>query len=233
MTGGNPKGLGAATAEAVASQAPATLIITYRLEATVADLITRLESIAPETNVIGVELDLSDLHSVRAAADRVNTLINRLDILINNAGVMSIQNRELTNYGVEKHFGTNHIGHFLFTNLLLPKLLAAAEKNAPEQTRIVNLTGGWHHFSPIRFHDLNWDGKPIPVDEEPDRAHLAQFRLQSEGDYLPEAAYAQSKTANILFSAYLTEHLKKKGIVSYSVNPGGMCALTVFALLVC
>lgn len=223
VTGGNPTGLGGSTARVVAAQKPGVLIITYRSESQVKDFIPELKAISPETNVVGLLLDLSDLQSVRSAAEEVNKSFDHIDILINNAGVMSIQTRELTNYGTEVQFGVNHIGHFLFTNLILGKLLTAAETNAPNDTRVVNLTGGWHHFGPVRFDDLNWDGKPVPPEQEPNKVALAKFGCQTEGTYLPEAAYAQSKTANILFSVSLTEKLKKKGIVSYSVNPGGDC----------
>lgn len=228
ITGGNPNGLGAAAARALIAHKPSTLIITYRSESKVKGLLAELQTLSPETVVKGVQLDLSNLPSVRAAADEVNKSIDHLDILINNAGVMSVQERELTHYGVEMHFGTNHIGHFLFTNLILPKLLAAAAKNPPGDTRIVNLSGAWYCFSPVRFDDINWDGKPVPEDQEPNREFLAKFNNKSEGAYLPEGAYAQSKTANILFSVYLTEHLKQKGVVSYAVNPGGITPFLPF-----
>lgn len=221
MTGGSSKGLGAATARILAAQKPATLIVTYRSRAKVEDVLAELQTISPETKVIGLALDLSDLDSIRAAADELNQSITHLDILINNAGVMSVQDRELTKFGIEMQFGTNHIGHFLFTNLILPKVLAAAERNPPESTRIVNITGGWHQFGPVRFDDVNWEGKPIPADQEPNKAVLAHFGAKTEGDYLPEAAYAQSKTANILFSVALNRRLNGRGIVSYAVNPGG------------
>ncbi|KAK1146342.1 hypothetical protein N8T08_003129 [Aspergillus melleus] len=222
VTGGSSKGLGAATARILAAHKPATLIVTYRSKAKVEDVLSELQSISPETKVIGLALDLGDLDSIRAAAEELNQSITHLDILINNAGVMSVQDRELTKFGIEMQFGTNHVGHFFFTNLILPKVLAAAEKNPPQTTRIINITGGWHQFSPIRFDDYNWEGKPIPADQEPNKAVLAHFGAKTEGDYLPEAAYAQSKTANILFSVALNTRLKSRGIASYAVNPGGI-----------
>lgn len=233
ITGGNPNGLGAATAKAIALQEPATLIITYRSEAKAVDLLTELRSIAPRTDVVGIMMDLADLRSIRKAAKEINQFVDHINILINNAGVMSIQTRELTSYGVEMQFGTNHIGHFLFTNLLLPMLLVAAEKNSPEDTRVINLTGGWHQFSPVRFGDINWEGNPIPPDQEPNKALLAKFGNKVDGIYLPEAAYAQSKTANILFTLHLNNCLRKKGIVSYAVNPGGTIKYNSFPFQNC
>ncbi|KAA8644345.1 uncharacterized protein ATNIH1004_008546 [Aspergillus tanneri] len=222
VTGGSTKGLGATTARILAAHKPATLIVTYRSKPKVEDVLAELESISPETKIIGIALDLSDLESVCAAAEKLNQSISHLDILINNAGVMSVQDRELTKFGTEMQFGVNHIGHFLFTNLIMPRLLAAAEKNPPEATRIVNLTGGWHKFGPVRFDDINWEGKPIPPDQEPNRDVMAKFGVRTDSDYIPEAAYAQSKTANILFTVSLNKRLNGRGIVSYAVNPGGV-----------
>lgn len=221
ITGGNPKGLGAATARALIPHKPATLIIAYRSPDKTLALIDELAALAPDTQVRGVMLDLANLDSIRAAAAEVNQMVDHLDLLINNAGVMSVQTRDLTNFGVEAHFGINHIGHFIFTNLILGLLRAAAARNPPGDTRIVNLSGGWYQFGPVRFDDYNWDGKPVPEDQEPDRARLAMFGCQTEGAFLPEAAYAQSKTANILFSVYLSQNLAKEGIYSFGVNPGG------------
>lgn len=99
--------------------------------------------------------------------------------------------------GVEVQFGSNHIGHFLLTNLLMPALEAAASEGA----RVVNLSSmGWG-LGEVRFEDYNFnDGK----------------------DWEKWAAYGQSKTANILFGRGLAEKLKAKGIQAYSLHPGGI-----------
>jgi NAD(P)-dependent dehydrogenase (short-subunit alcohol dehydrogenase family) len=73
----------------------------------------------------------------------------------------------------------------------------------------------------VRFDDINWDGKPIAPEQEPSRALLAKYGNDVDGVYLAEAAYAQSKTANILFTVHLNHGLRKRGVVSYAVNPRG------------
>jgi NAD(P)-dependent dehydrogenase (short-subunit alcohol dehydrogenase family) len=98
--------------------------------------------------------------------------------------------------GIESQFGTNHIGHFLLTNLLMGKILAAAPG-----ARIVNVSSSAHQPGVIRFEDWNFsDGKA----------------------YNPWEGYAQSKMANILFTESLAEKLGPKGVFSYSLHPGCM-----------
>jgi NAD(P)-dependent dehydrogenase (short-subunit alcohol dehydrogenase family) len=93
------------------------------------------------------------------------------------------------------HLAINHVGHFLFTNLIMPALLNSA------QPRVVNLTSAAYFGSPVRFDDLNFgNGK----------------------EYEPFVAYAQSKTANLLFSLGLARKLGGKGLLSFGVDPGGV-----------
>jgi NAD(P)-dependent dehydrogenase (short-subunit alcohol dehydrogenase family) len=127
--------------------------------------------------------------------------------------------RETTEEGIEVQFGTNHIGHFLFTNLLMPQLKNAAKASGPGSTRIINVTSAGHRLSPIRFHDYNFEGKEVPIDERPPEGLPPMFSPTAEG-YNGWLAYGQSKAANILFTVYLSQHLKSSGIVSYSVHPG-------------
>ncbi|TGO34335.1 hypothetical protein BHYA_0202g00200 [Botrytis hyacinthi] len=131
VTGTYPRGLGAATARAIASEGPALLILTYRTKEKVDQVVAELQATYPDVKVQTLELDLASTESVRAAAKELNSKISHLDILINNAGVMSLQELTLTKEGVEMHFATNHIGHFLFTNLILGKLVAASRKARP------------------------------------------------------------------------------------------------------
>ncbi|KAF2851266.1 NAD(P)-binding protein [Plenodomus tracheiphilus IPT5] len=98
-----------------------------------------------------------------------------------------------TNEGIENQFGSNHIGHFLFTNLIMPKMLAA------KRPRVVNVASDGHRFSGIRFEDPNFSDGAV---------------------YDPWDAYGQSKTANILFSKALAEKLGDKGLRAYSLHPG-------------
>ena len=222
ITGVNPNGLGAATAHAVASQDPGLLILTYRTREKVDKVVEDLKNAYPSTRVAILQLDLGDLSSVKRAAEEVHSITEDIDVLINNAGVMSVQDLTTTSSGIEIHFATNHLGHFLFTNLILDMLLRGARKAAKAgSTRIINLSGGWHKFSPVRFDDINFSGKEILEDQKPDANYLAKFGHDTESAYIPEVAYAQSKTANILFSVYLTQHLKEVGILSFALNPGG------------
>jgi len=93
--------------------------------------------------------DLADLDSVAAAADDVATRVDRLDILLNNAGVMAIPLRR-TAQGHEAQLGTNHLGHFALTGRLLPVLLAAG------QPRVVTTSSFMHHMGRMRWDDLDW-----------------------------------------------------------------------------
>ncbi|KAL9044645.1 MAG: hypothetical protein Q9214_002231 [Letrouitia sp. 1 TL-2023] len=222
ITGVSRRGLGAATALALASQNPSLLILTYRAREKVEEVIADIKNAYPSTKTATLQLDLSNVNSVRNAAKEVHSLTDHIDVLINNAGVMSVQDRTLTSTGVEMHFATNHLGHFLFTNLAMDMLLTAAQKAPkPGTTRVINLSGGWHQFSPVRFDDLNFSGGEIPEDQKPNADYLAKFGHDTKSVYIPEVAYAQSKTANILFSVYLTQHLSKAGILSFALNPGG------------
>lgn len=131
--------------------------------------------------------------SVRAAASEINVSVSKIDVLINNAGIMGVK-FSLTAENVESHLGANHIGHFLLTNLLVPKLEASGGG-----ARIVNVSSAMYQLSPVMFDNYNFsDGKT----------------------YDAWIAYGQSKTANILFAVALARKLEKKKIKSYSLHPG-------------
>lgn len=183
----------------------------------------KIKDAYPNVDVRIVLLDLMSQQAVRKAAREVPQLTSKLDIIINNAAVMTPKLQH-TAEGLEAQFGSSHIGHFLFTTLLLPLLIAAAKSNAPGATRVVNLTSLGHRLSPVRFHDYNFEGNPIP-DEEKSPADLpAIFEGRNGSPYNGFIAYGQAKSANILFSVGLNEKLKEQGIVSYAVHPG--CMLT-------
>ncbi|KAL8741691.1 MAG: hypothetical protein Q9190_005731 [Brigantiaea leucoxantha] len=223
VTGVNPGGLGAATAHAIASQSPELLILTYRTKEKIEKVVADLRNAYSSTKIATLQIDLADVDSVRRAAKEVHVMTGHIDVLVNNAGVMSVQDKTTTSSGIEIQFATNHLGHFLFTNLIMDLLLTAAQKaSRPGSTRIINLSGGWHQFSPVRFDDINFDREQIPDDQKPNAAALAKFGLDTKGVYIPEVAYAQSKTANILFSVYLTQHLREAGVISFALNPGGI-----------
>jgi NAD(P)-dependent dehydrogenase (short-subunit alcohol dehydrogenase family) len=139
-----------------------------------------------------MHLDLSDLKSVRAFAQNFLKQYDRLDVLINNAGVMALPPRKTAD-GFEMQFGTNHLGHFAITGLLLPAL-----KKTPG-SRVVTVSSGLHTSGDIHFDDLQWEKK-----------------YQSRG------AYGQSKLANLLFAYELQRRLEAAGIKTISVgcHPG-------------
>ena len=97
-------------------------------------------------------MDLADQDSIRVAAKQINSLVSNIDVLINNAGVMCTTPYQTTKQGIELQFGTNHIGHFLFTNLLMEKILAASKG-----ARIINVASLGYDLGDFPFDDVNWD----------------------------------------------------------------------------
>ncbi|KAL2270639.1 hypothetical protein VTJ83DRAFT_10 [Remersonia thermophila] len=219
VTGVSPKSIGAATVLNLASHGPALLILASRTKARLQEVAAQIAEKYPDTRVELVILDLGSQSSVRQAAADVAALTDKLDILINNAGMM-VTSRQATPEGIEQQFGTNHIGPFLFTNLLLPLLRKAAESNPPGATRIVSLSSAGHRLSPIRFSDYNLEGKPVPPEEDHAKPLQGAFAKCAPDGYNGIVAYAQSKTANILFTVYLQTHLTKLGIAAYTLHPG-------------
>lgn len=195
-TGVTQGGLGATFVEAIAQYKPALLILAGRsaqkVEATVQKIKLNPKSADVATRFL--ELDLSSQKSVRAAADTVLNWadVEKIDVLVNSAGIMAGPYKT-TQEGIENQFGSNHIGHFLFTNLLLPKILASTNP------RVVSVASDGHRFGGVRFEDVNF----------------------GEGErYEQWEAYGQSKTANILFARSLAEKLGAKGVKAYSLHPG-------------
>jgi NAD(P)-dependent dehydrogenase (short-subunit alcohol dehydrogenase family) len=220
VTGVSPNGIGSATVLNLASQNPRLLILASRTRSRLEEVAAQIGGQHPATRVEIVTLDLGSQKSIRRAAADVAALTDKLDILINNAGIV-VTSRQATPEGIEQQFGTNHIGPFLFTNLLLPLLRKAAEANPPGTTRVVSLTSAGHRLSPIRFSDYNLEGgRPVPPEEDHFKPLQGAFAKCTPDGYNGIVAYAQSKTANILFTVYLQKHLPKFGIASYVLHPG-------------
>lgn len=191
ITGTSADGLGAQTALDLAQAKPANLVLLARNASKVQPVIDQIANISPSTRVAFVPVLLDDIDSVRKAAAEVSKHLpgGTIDILINNAGIMAVPYSK-TKLGVESQFATNHLGHFVLTQRLMP-LIKAAGKTA----RVVNLSSSGHLICPLRPNDINFDdGKT----------------------YDPLSAYGQSKTANILF----TKGLAKRGVSSFAVHPG-------------
>lgn len=138
------------------------------------------------------ELDLTSLQSIRAAADEIRSQHQHIDLLINNAGVMMTPNSTTTDV-FELQFGTNHLGHFALTNLLLDRVVAVPS------SRVVTVSSQAHRVvNGIRFDDLQW-----------------------ERDYGRVRAYAQSKLANLMFTYELQRRLQGTNTIAAAAHPGG------------
>jgi NAD(P)-dependent dehydrogenase (short-subunit alcohol dehydrogenase family) len=187
---GASSGLGRETARALAS-AGCHVYLAGRNEEKLASVAAEIAESAPGARCDVAPLDLTSLQQVRCFADDFMAHNEHLHLLINNAGVMNTP-LERTAEGFELQFGTNHVGHFLLTCLLVPALL----RDAP--ARIVNLSSGGHMASDIVWDDPNFERRP----------------------YDPFSSYGQSKTANILFTVELERRLGDRGVHAYAVHPG-------------
>lgn len=146
-------------------------------------------------------LDLTSLVSVRNFADEVKQRAQRVNIVINNAGVMAIPTREVTEDGFEMQFGTNHVAHFYLFQCLQDALLAGAQGSPDFASRVVHLSSSGHRVNPVQFDDIN---------------------LEGEGKYTPWGAYGNSKTANIWTANQIERLYGSQGIHGFSLNPGGI-----------
>ncbi|KAL2415813.1 Short-chain dehydrogenase TIC 32, chloroplastic [Exophiala dermatitidis] len=229
IVGVSPQSLGESMALALASQSPALLILASRTRSKIEEVARKITAGNPSVRLEIVEIDLSSLESVRQGASAINQLVDQTDILINNAAVV-MQAHAFTKDGLELQFGTNHIGLFLLTNLLLPKILEAAQRSSDQEsrpTRIINVTSQGHVISPIRFSDPNFLKGPedIPEAERPVSLSPGGYRAfdPAPGEtYVPFAAYGQSKTANILTALYLNRHLASRGVRAIATHPGSI-----------
>ena len=190
VTGAN-SGIGYEAARALAFKG-ATVIMACRSLEKGEKAADRIRQEKPQGKVILKELDLADLSSVRKFADEFLAEYKQLDILINNAGVMAIPYRK-TKDGFEMQFGTNHLGHFALTGLLIDIL-----KNTTK-SRVVTVSSFAHLMGRVNFDDLN-----------------------SEKGYQKWLAYGQSKLANLLFAYELQRRSSKNGNnpLSIAVHPG-------------
>jgi NAD(P)-dependent dehydrogenase (short-subunit alcohol dehydrogenase family) len=175
-----------------------------------------------------LKLDLSSQKAVHAGAAEVLSWadVPTVDILVNSAGVMLVPERTLTEDGVEMHFATNHIGHFLFTCLIMPKLIAAAKASGSKgATRVINVSSLSPTWSTMRWSDRNFEkmNKDLPEIEQPNYdVHRGWGTVDPEHEsYIPLEGYNQSKVANILFGIAANKRLyEKHGILSVGLHPG-------------
>jgi NAD(P)-dependent dehydrogenase (short-subunit alcohol dehydrogenase family) len=189
---GASSGLGLRSAEGLASRG-ARVLMGCRNPEKAAVALDEVKSVASDAAPEVVPLDLADLDDVRACAQRVAGELDHLDMLMNNAGVMAIPHQR-TRQGFEMQFGTNHLGHFALTALLLSLLRRA---HAP---RVVTVSSSGHRAGRIRFNDLNW----------------------AKGRYSRWFAYTQSKLANLLFTSELQRRAIAAGsdLLAVAAHPG-------------
>lgn len=180
VTGSN-SGIGYEAARVLANK-KAEVIIAVRNKNKGEKAIQKIIEQNKNANVKLMLLDLASLKSVKNFAEEFKRIYNSLDLLINNAGVM-VPPYTKTKDGFELQFGTNHLGHFALTGLLLDLI-----KNT-SNSRIVNLSSGAHKFGNINFDDLNWEKRK----------------------YAPWKAYGDSKIANLYFTYELKDRLSKNG----------------------
>lgn len=190
VTGAN-SGLGLETARGLAARG-AHVVLACRSADKTREAMTAVRAGTPDASLEFLPLDLASLASVREFASQFMARHQRLDILCNNAGVMALPQRR-TEDGFEMQIGTNHLGHFALTGLLLDAI------RATPGARVVNVSSLFHKYGKIRFDDLNW-----------------------ERGYSRWPAYGQSKLANLLFTYELQRRFDRVGIDALSVasHPG-------------
>src|ERR1700730_1449546 len=189
---GASSGIGYEAVRALLS-AHAEVIIAARDQAKGEQAVQALQTAYPGSQVHFLPLNLGSLASVRQAVEQFFARWNKLDVLINNAGIAAAP-LGYTPDGFEQQFATNFLGHFLLAQLLLPALRNAAP------ARVISLPSGTHRLSDIHFDDIQYRHRPYDKWE----------------------AYGQSKTADALLAVALTRHWREQGITANAVNPGGV-----------
>jgi NAD(P)-dependent dehydrogenase (short-subunit alcohol dehydrogenase family) len=190
ITGANT-GLGYETASALAAKGAHVVLAVRNLDKG-KEAARGIEQATPGASVAVQQLDLTSLESIRAAADQLRASHESIDLLINNAGVMMTP-KSTTRDGFELQFGTNHLGHFAFTGLLIDRVLAVPG------SRVVTVSSTGHRFARgIRFDDLQW-----------------------EHDYSRVGAYGQAKLANLMFTYELQRRLIGTNTIAAAAHPGG------------
>lgn len=205
ITGGSG-GIGKETARVLLAKG-AKVYIAARSEEKAQKAIDELKQETGKDSVLFLKLDLADLVSIKASAEEFIRMESELHTLYNNAGVMIPPVDMVTEQGFDMQFGTNVLGHFYLTKLLLP-LLTATAKNSPSRTvRVINVSSAGHLMPApegIRWTSISPGNDSLKV-----RKKLGAARL-----------YGQSKLGNILFSNELARRYGGEGIVSISLHPG-------------
>ncbi len=192
VTGAN-SGIGYETAKALAARG-ATVIVASRNEQRGRKAVEDLRRELAGATIEFILLDLASQASVRAFTEAFNARFDRLDLLINNAGVMMPPTRQETEDGFELQFGTNHLGHFTLTLLLIDRLIAT------EGSRVVNVSSSAQNLGKLDLDDLQW----------------------TKRSFQRMASYGASKIANMLFTFELQRRFREAGVstIATSAHPG-------------
>ena len=190
---GATNGIGKAAAIKFAESAK-SIAFTYRNEELAEDLKSEMQKINPNLSINSFFCDFSVQESIRECADKIKNDLKAIDLLINNAGVVNTEYSETID-GIENTFAVNHLGYFLFTNLLLDLVKKESE------SRIINVSSAAHHF----VKGMQWD----------DINYKDDFKMGLK-------AYGQSKLGNILFTKQLAKKLQKDGVTVNAIHPGGV-----------
>ena len=190
---GATNGIGKAAAIKFAESAK-SIAFTYRNEELAEDLKNEMQKINPNLSINSFFCDFSVQDSIRECANKIKNDLKAIDLLINNAGVVNTEYSETID-GIENTFAVNHLGYFLFTNLLLDLVKKESE------SRIINVSSAAHHF----VKGMQWD----------DINYKDDFKMGLK-------AYGQSKLGNILFTKQLAKKLQKDGVTVNAIHPGGV-----------
>jgi len=198
ITGAN-SGIGKESARVLAKNG-AHVIMACRSMDRGREALKEIQDAVPNAQVQLLQLDISSLNSIREFVAQFDHLHKRLDVLLCNAGVMATPYSKTAD-GFEMQFGTNHLGHFYLTNLLMGKLSEAAPN-----ARVVVVASAGHRMQPVDFDDLGAE-----------KLYARYFGTWK--------AYGQSKTANILFAVELNRRLRESNIgLAVSLHPGGFAS---------
>lgn len=193
ITGAN-RGLGFEVSLQLAKK-NATLVIACRNRNKGDQAINRIKQILnKDINALTIPLDVSDINSVKTFASSFKERFYTLDVLITNAAVVSLKEKQVTASGIEMHMATNHYGNFALLALLYPYLIQTPN------SRVVTVSSGSHKFGNLDFNDLNWEKRP----------------------YNPSKSYGDSKLANLIFARSLQKKFDNdnSSALSVAAHPG-------------
>ena len=190
---GATNGIGKAAALELAKHGP-KLLLTYRNQELADNLLAEIKTVSPDVSVELIYCDFSVQSSIRECSKEIIASQDKIDVLINNAGVVNTSYHE-TSEGIENTFAVNHLGYFLFTNLLLNKMKGL------EESRIINVSSAAHSF----VKDMNWEN----INFKDDFGQGMQV-------------YGQSKLANLLFTRHLAIKLSTDNVSVNAIHPGGV-----------